>query len=172
MSHTFLCWCANIILPFLWFWEWIFINIIILIKSKIWTIHHCLENCNDVIMSTMVSQITGVSIVYSTVYSDVDQRKQQSFASLAIVRGIQDWPVKSPHKGPVTRKMLPFHDVIMDRSWNNCCMSFYLLIGCNAIKFDIANNKLDGLSEILMRITNFDVFPISGTITKNNWDFQ
>ena len=29
------------------------------------------------------------------------------------VRGIHRWPVNYPHKWPVTRKMLPFHDVIM-----------------------------------------------------------
>ena len=38
-----------------------------------------------------------------------------SSASLAFVRGIHRWPVDSPHKGPVTRKMLPFDDVIIGR---------------------------------------------------------
>ena len=37
----------------------------------------------------------------------------KSSASLAFVRGIHRWPMNSPHKGPVTRKMLPFDDVIM-----------------------------------------------------------
>ena len=60
---------------------------------------------NDVIMSTMTSQITSLTIVYSTVYPGVDQRKLQSSASLAFVRGIHRWPVNSPHKGTVTRKM-------------------------------------------------------------------
>ena len=41
-----------------------------------------------------------------------DQRKHQSSASLAFVRGIHRWPVHSPHKGPVTRKMFPFDDVM------------------------------------------------------------
>ena len=50
---------------------------------------------------------------YSLVYSDADQKKHQSFASLAFVRGIHRGPVNSPHKGPVTRKMFPFDDVIM-----------------------------------------------------------
>ena len=73
---------------------------------------------NDVIMSTIASQITSLTIVYSTVYSGVDQRKHQSFASLAFVRGIHRGPVNSPHKGPVTRKMFPFHDVIMKPQQN------------------------------------------------------
>ena len=64
-------------------------------------------------MSTVASQITNLSIVYSTVYSAADQRKYQSSASLAFVRGFHRWPVNSPHKGPVTRKMFPFDDVIM-----------------------------------------------------------
>ena len=68
---------------------------------------------SDVIMSAMTSQITSLTIVYSTVYSGADQRKHQSSASLAFVRGIHRWPVNSPHKGPVTRKLFPFDDVIM-----------------------------------------------------------
>ena len=43
---------------------------------------------DDVIMSAMASQITGVSIVGSNVGSGVDQRKHQNSASLAFVRGI------------------------------------------------------------------------------------
>ena len=68
---------------------------------------------DDVTMSGMASQITSLTIVYSTVYPGADQRKQQSSASLAFVRGIYRGPVNSPHKWPVTRKMFPFDDVIM-----------------------------------------------------------
>ena len=68
---------------------------------------------NDVIMSTMASQITSASIVCSTIYSGADQRKHQSSASLAFVRGIHRSPVNSPHKSLVTRKMFPFDDVTM-----------------------------------------------------------
>ena len=64
-------------------------------------------------MSTIASQITSLTIVYSTVYSDANQRKHQSSASLAFVRGIYRGPVNSPHKWPVTRKMFPFDGVIM-----------------------------------------------------------
>ena len=55
-------------------------------------------------MSAKASQITGVMIIYSTFCSGADQRKHQSSASLAFVRGIHQWPVNSPHKGPVTRE--------------------------------------------------------------------
>ena len=64
-------------------------------------------------MDTIASQITSLAIVYSIVYSSAVQRKHQSSASLAFVWGIHRGPVNSPHKGPVTRKMLPFDDVIM-----------------------------------------------------------
>ena len=98
--------------------------LLLLIPSQVWyhivfatvttwiaTIH-----CGDVIMSAMASQITSLTSVHSSVYSGADQRKHQSSASLAFVRGIHRWPVNSPHKGPVRRQMFPFDDVIM---WPN-----------------------------------------------------
>ena len=51
-------------------------------------------------MNAMASQITGVLIVYWTVWLGAEQRKHQR-------------PVNSPHKGPVTRKIFPFDDVTM-----------------------------------------------------------
>ena len=72
-----------------------------------------LRHYYDVIMNTIASQIISLTIVYLTVNSGTDQRKHQSSASLAFVRGIHRRPVNSPHKGPVTRKMFPFDDVIM-----------------------------------------------------------
>ena len=71
------------------------------------------EHYGDVIMSAMVSQITSIAILCSAVYSGVDQRKHQSSASLAFVRGIHQSLVNSLHKGPVTRKMIPFDGVII-----------------------------------------------------------
>ena len=80
-----------------------------------------------VIMSAMASRITSITIVYPNVY---DQRKHQSCASLAFVRGIHRWPVNSPHKGPVTRKMFPFDDVIM---WDHSTLQANLLIAPSKI---------------------------------------
>ena len=65
-------------------------------------------------MGTIVSQITSLTIAYSTVYSDIDQRKHQSSVSLAFVWGIHRGPVNSPHKWPVVQKMFPLDDVIMN----------------------------------------------------------
>ena len=70
-----------------------------------------LEHYSDSIMSAMASQITNVSIGCWTVCSGADQRKYQSFGSLAFVMEIYRWPVDSPHKGPVTRKVFLFDDV-------------------------------------------------------------
>ena len=65
-----------------------------------------------VTMDAIASLFTSLTIVYSTVYSDADQRKRQSSVSLAFVWGIHRGSVNSPHKWPVTRKMFPFDDVI------------------------------------------------------------
>ena len=88
-------------------WTWIVSTLQVLIHYS------------DVIMSVMVSQITRLSILCSAVYSGADQRKHQSSASLAFVPGIHRWPVNSPHKWPVTRKMFQFDDVIM----SNCVVT-------------------------------------------------
>ena len=48
----------------------------------------------DVIMGAIASQITSHTIVYSTVYSDADQRKHQSSASLAFLRGTGEFPAQ------------------------------------------------------------------------------
>ena len=88
-----------------------------------WAISKFEAGCVDESSSTshaMASQITSLTTVYWTVYSGADQRKHQSSASLAFVHGIHRWPVNSPHKWPVTRKMVPFDDVIMScpgRCW-------------------------------------------------------
>ena len=77
-------------------------------------------------MGAIACQITGLSIVCSAVCSGVDHRKHQSSTSLAFVRGIHRWPVKSLHKRQITRNMFPFDDVIMSdgnidmTSWLHC----------------------------------------------------
>ena len=57
-----------------------------------WTLGHLWKieffHYDDVIMTTIASQITSLTVVYSVVYSGADQRKHQSSASLAFVRGI------------------------------------------------------------------------------------
>ena len=101
----------------------------------------------DAMMGAIASQITSLTIGYLTVYSDADQRKHQSSASLAFVWGIHRGPVNSPHKWPVTRKMSPFDDVIMSSGkW----WPFYL--GLNMLravkKGDIVDRYSISVSEI------------------------
>ena len=72
-------------------------------------------------MGAMASQITSLTIVYSTVYSDADRRKHQSSASLAFVRG------NSPHKWPGTRKMFPFDYVIMNQLDTDILLQYYMI---------------------------------------------
>ena len=78
----------------------------ICLRVTIWPSVFNAYHYNDVIMSAIASQITSLTIVYS------------SSASLAFVRGIHRW--YSPHKGPVTRKMSPFDDAIMFYTTNGC----------------------------------------------------
>ena len=75
----------------------------------------------DVIMTTIGSQITSLTVVYSTVYSDADQRKHQSSASLAFVWGIHRdrWIPRT--KGQLRGKC--FH--LMTSSWSNSRMRWY-----------------------------------------------
>ena len=53
------------------------------------------------------------------------ERKYQSFMPLASVRGVHRWPVDSPPKGPATRKMFPFDDVVMHLMSPNSIRTIY-----------------------------------------------
>ena len=90
-----------------------YINTVIMLRKMMILFVDVQSECHysDVIISTMGSQITSLTIVYSTVYSGADGKTHQSSASMAFVRGIHWWPVNSLHKGPVMWKM--FDDVIM-----------------------------------------------------------
>ena len=70
---------------------------------------------NYVTISAMASQNTSLAIVYSTVYWDADQRKHKNSASLALVWGIQWWPVNSPHKWTIKRcyHLMRYHEILM-----------------------------------------------------------
>ena len=95
-------WCSRYIymqtrLPI---WRW-WAHSIIRLHEAWWRENVALGHCGlykwvsafvhytDVIITTMASQITSLTVVYSTVYLDADQRKHQSSASLAFVWGIQ-----------------------------------------------------------------------------------
>ena len=94
------------------------------------------DHYSDVVMSAMASQITSVSIVYSTVCSGAD-KKQQSSALLAFDRLI------AHTKGQ--RKIFPFDDVIM------CIIRCLWLIGrrsfCFMKTFSLSSTPLENLLE-------------------------
>ena len=102
---------GDVIMPQEFCTQFVVLSVVMVIPSglrkSVWT-HY-----DDVIMTMLASQITSLTVVYSIVYSGVNQRKHQSSASLAFVREIHRGPVNFPHKWPVTRKMFPFDDVIM-----------------------------------------------------------
>ena len=121
---------------------------------------------NDVIMDSIASQITGLTIIYSVVYSGADQRKHQSSASLAFVRGIH------PNKWPVTRKKFPFDDVIM---WTGVWLILTLKRGVSIIRKILQSSCrydiwLKRYSPILYKNTEYTVFwptmPLPGFISQ------
>ena len=138
-----------------------------------------IPHSSDVIMSAITSQITGISIVYSTVCSGAGQRKHQSSVSLAFMRGIHRWPLNSLHKGPVTRKMFPFDDGIMNLNWvitaavdalapadteetkqRYCVLSPVLRLSVilNNIKLLVQNVKFDHSEKQWFKIAGFNNF--------------
>ena len=92
-------------------------------------------------MGAIASQITSLTVVYSTDYSDADQRKQQSSASLAFVREIRRGPVNSSHKWPATRKMFPFDDVIM--TLRTLAPDYVQCMYTNSVRYFTAGSQYD-----------------------------
>ena len=78
-------------------------------------------HCSDVILSTM-----GIKSTASRLFIQAQIKGNIKVpASLDFLGAIHRWPVNSPHKGPVTRKMFPFDDAIMirlgRRQWYDKC---------------------------------------------------
>ena len=85
---------------------------------------HYKFHSDDVRMGVMASQITSLVIVYSTVYSRRRSITTSKLRVTGFVRGIHRWPVNSPHKGPVTRKMFPFARVT---HWLSCALQVFFV---------------------------------------------
>ena len=145
---------------------------------------HLTGHYSDVIMGVMAPEITSLSIVYSAVYSGADQRKHQSSASMAFVRGIHRWPVNSPHKWPVTWKKFPFDDVIMIYMLfladdGNLFYTDYGMVDVTKKKFKtlcrtatcVASNKLplNMKKMIAFMIFHSEYIPDNINITIRNW---
>ena len=68
---------------------------------------------NDAIMGTVASQIISLTIVYSTVYSDADQRKHQKLRVTGLCAGNSPGTGEFPGQIASNAEMFPFDDVIM-----------------------------------------------------------
>ena len=140
-------------------------------------------------MGAILSQNASVIIVYSTVYSDADQRKYQSSASQAFVRGIHRCSVNSPHRWPASRKMVPFDVAIMKRIQvetqkviefcNYLLISMcYQILSYQKIKNGFAqqtvSRTLETVSSVhMMTSSNGNIFhvtgPLCGEFTGHRW---
>ena len=90
--------CPNVFLGFLW----------VHLTMRLHRFIELLVQYNDVTMRAMTSQLTSLTIVYSTVYSRRRSKKTSKLRVTGLcVRGIHLWPRNSPHKVSVTRKMFP-----------------------------------------------------------------
>ena len=92
------------------------------------------DHCDDVIEGALAAQITSLTIVCSTFYSGADQSKHYSSVSLAFVWGIHRGPVNSTHKWPVTRRMFPFDDVIMQKADVSYRSTIEILFNSNSLR--------------------------------------
>ena len=130
-------------------------------------------------MSTMASQITSLTIVYPIVYLSADQRKYQSSALLAFVRGIRWGPVNSPHKGPVTRKRFSFDEFItmlvaVTRKRKTCIsdvkIRWYLM--CYQVKLLITTSSVNlgnalAIGPIAIEEHKISIAPMNDVIASN-----
>ena len=129
--------------------------------------HWCLldHHYNDVIMGTMVSQISSLTM-FTQPFIRV-QRKHQSSASLAFVRGI--------HRSPVTRKVFPFDDVIMIISICFVLVNLLLPSGrmmriwlWSPLVHTMASGSMESLPESMLTVKNkschYANFVVTGSI--------
>ena len=129
-------------------WYGVSMMLFCILSSRISCWHY-----NDVIMTTMASQITSLTVVYSTVYLDADQRKHQSSASLAFVWGIHRdrWIPRT--NGQLRGKC--FH--LMTSSWNKLLSRFVTTWRyCNVT---VINCTIIGCTVSLMTVILLSVVP-------------
>ena len=87
-----------------------------------------------------VSNYHSIECLFNSLFKLTTKEHQRSALLSFCVWGIHRWPVVSPHKGTVTRKMFPFDDVIMiqyHQWWNilhhgdsffSCCIVYVFQI--------------------------------------------
>ena len=140
VATTFWCWHTKLVILSCYLVWWLTAITNAILENKHRSCHYY-----DVITESMASQITSLTIVYSTVYLDAYQRKYQSSASLAFVRGNHRVPMNSLHKWPLTRKMSPFDDVIMYCAGRGTTISLDML----RLVYNLVNVTTSGVAHFL-----------------------
>ena len=112
-------------------------------------------------MSAMASGITDVSVVCSPICSREDQRKHQSSASLAFIRGIHRWPVDSLYKWPPMRSC--FH--LMTLSWFSetakLVLRWFSIFSSPNLFYEMISDFAESVKQLLMKfqMRQIDVLP-------------
>ena len=110
-------------------------------------------------MSAMTSQLASLTIVYSSIYSRRRSKKTPKHRVTGLCAENSQWPVNSPHKEPLTRKMFLFDDVIMWRCIMICpTLCAFLRKVINSIKsFIICTDLLaaDASAHLVISQNNF-----------------
>ena len=98
-------------------WIYVSLNYVMFGTSKTYSLLPWVvtNHYDDVIMGAIAFQITSLTIVSSTAYSDADQRKHQSSASLAFVQRIHREAGEFPALWQMASdaEISPFNDVII-----------------------------------------------------------
>ena len=92
---------------------------VLIIKTHIIIIQKHLSHDSDVLMGAKASRITSLTFFTQAFIQAQINENIKSLRNWPFVRGIHRWPVNFQHKWSVTRKTLPFDDVIMKKG--NIC---------------------------------------------------
>ena len=80
-------------------------------------------------MSALASQITSLTIVYSTVYAGTFGKKTSKLRATGLYEGNSPVTGDFPAQKPVTRKMFPFDNVIMSFRYGHFAWLFSSILG-------------------------------------------
>ena len=129
-------------------------------------------------MTAMASEINSLTVVYSTVYSDADQRKLQSSASLAFVwefTGTGEFPAqRASYAENVSIWWLYYEEYILLGTWNskNVRMMLFCAFREKVNSFYLVVTKIRWLIEIQKStkwLTLVLLRPDTGWSTFNNF---
>ena len=117
-------------------------------------------------MNAIASQITSLTSVYLTVYSRRRWKKTSKLRVTDLCAGNSTITGEFPHKGPVTRKIFPFDDVIMYLAKNTCSTfeELYMMTSSNGNIFRVTG-------PLCGEFTGPGEFPTQRPVTRSFDDF-